>query len=286
MNIQCTLYSDWIRDIRKAMTDAGLDHSLLTDQDCVVRWCAWKRRIVRPAKRTIQKAKGFRLPAKLHKGLNKLEHALISGAEIWPWQSKLIDRPNREDGLYNDYGVIHFHLGTLIERGGYIERTDELLFAVVDSSVVYEIGIYEHGDWYELDILNIIDANWPRLLDPVTISALGVQNNPRTPEEVKERREANINSLIELKSGRIVFPLGGGVALDKKKTSIKAIRLANFWTKILRNGEKKIAADIREQVKLGIMEEKDYKVHLIATDNEVSGMTKEGSHKWILWKKC
>ena len=131
MEIECNLYAAWIAVIRGAMTNVGFDHSKLTDQDCAVRWCAWKRRIVPSAKRIIRRAKGFQRPPKLHKGLNKLEHAFISGTDIWPWQSKLIDSPavEAEDGLYNDYRVAHFHLGTVIEPGGYAKRGNELLFA-------------------------------------------------------------------------------------------------------------------------------------------------------------
>lgn len=78
-----------------------------------------------------------------------MERAFSCGSDIWPWLSKLIDRPSFEVGLFNDYWVVHFHLGVGFGGDGYIKRTGELLFAVVDAVTVHEIGIFYHGEWYE-----------------------------------------------------------------------------------------------------------------------------------------
>ncbi len=282
MNITCNLYDQWIAAIREELTNASFDHSGVADQDCAIMWQAWKRRTVRPGSRRILKTSGFSCPAALQTGLDDLEAALSTGAPVWPWQSKLIDRPTREDGLYNDYAVVHFHLGTGAEANGYISRTNELFFAVVDSSFVYEIGIYRHGDWWELDIIDLIDANWPSLLDRVTFRALDVANCPRTREEVKALREANLVSILKLKSGRIVAPLGGGMASNG--TSIEAVRSADSWAQVLRNGEKMIVANIEDQIRQGTMQDSDYTVLFHATDDEIAGVIGK-THKWILWKK-
>lgn len=231
----------------------------------------------------VLKASGFNCPSYLlQRGLADLEHSFTFGAEIWPWQSKLIDRPTFEDGLYNDYRVVHFHLGVGFETNGYINRTDELLFAIVDSASVHEIGIYGHVDWYELDILDIIDENWPNLLDVVTIHGLDVSNCARTRDEVKVIREANVVSIIKLNSGRIIAPPGGGIATDG--TSNEAVRFTDYWAKLLRNGEKAIVSSIREHVQNGGMESRDYEVILHVTDDEISGVF-EDTYKWVLWER-
>jgi hypothetical protein len=282
MEILCNLYSQWIDTIRQEMTNAGFDHSALSDQDCAIKWQAWKRRLVPAGIRTIAKANRFNCPPNLQQGLVNIEQAFITGADIWPWQSKLIDRPSFEDGLYNDYRIVHFHLGIGFDLSGYINRTGTLLFAVVNSATVYEVGIYNHGDWFELDILDIIDANWPDLLDDVTIHSENVANCPATRDEVQALREANIQTIIRLNSGRIVAPPGGGTTMDG--TSIEAVRSACYLTKLIHYGEKAIIEDIREQVHQGMMARKDYEVLLKATDNEIAGVVK-GIPKWILWKR-
>lgn len=282
MNIICNLYSQWIAAIRQEMTNVGFDHSALSDQDCAIRWQAWKRRTVPTGARTVLKASGFNCPSHLQQGLADLEQAFTTGAKIWPWQSKLIDRPAFEDGLYNDYRVVHFHIGVGFETSGYINRTGKLLFAIVDSASVHEIGIYGHGDWYELDILDIIDENWPNLLDAVTIRGLNVSNCARTRDEVKALREAKVVSIIKLNSGRIIAPPGGGIATDG--TSIEAVSSTDDWARLLRNGEKAIISSIREQVQKGAMEAKDYEVLLHTTEDKISGVF-EDTHRWILWKR-
>ncbi len=238
---------------------------------------------MRAQKRTIQRAKDFQCPPELQQGLADLEQAFSNGADIWPWQSKLIDRPSVEDGMYNDYRVIHFHLGIGFETSGYIKRTGPLLFAIVDSASVYEIGLYHHGDWYEFDVLNIVDENWPHLLDPVTIRGIDVANCPQTRDEVKAFRKANILSVIRLKSGRLVAPPGGGTAGDG--TSVEAVTSADRWAKLLRNGEQLISANIREQVQAGTLPSRDYEIHLDATDDEIAGVDDAGS-RWIIWRRA
>lgn len=282
MTIKCNLYSEWIAAVRQELAKAGLSHTGLTDQDCAIIWQSWKRRTVPPATRTIKKATGFACPTHLQQGLSVLDTAFSSAAPIWPWQSKLIDKPTREDGLYNDYRVVHFHLGAGTEKNGYINRTNELLFALVDSSTVYEIGIYCHGDWYELDILDVIDSNWPTLLDRVTIHGVDIAHCPSTRDEVKALRDAKVVSIVKLKSGRIIAPPGGGIATDG--TSIDAVRSADYFAMVLRNGEKAIEPYIRDQVQKGMMPDKDYTIHLQATDDEIAGVC-DGAYKWILWKR-
>ena len=281
MKITCNLYSQWIAALRAEITKAGGDDSDFGDQDCAIRWQSWMRRIVPPAKRTIEKADSFSCPGPLQQGLDGLEKAFSNGAEVWPWQSKLIDQPSFEDGLFNDYRVVHFHLGSGTDKGGYISRTNELLFAVVDATSVYEIGIYAHGDWYELDILDIIDRNWPELLNAVTLQGVSDVKCPTTREEVQILREGNVNSIMKLASGRIIAPPGGGMATDG--TSVEAVRGSDVWARVLRNGENLIRDNIQDQVSKGLMPEQDFDVRLHMTADEIAGVA--GGQKWILWKR-
>ena len=199
-----------------------------------------------------------------------------------PWQSKLIERVPYEDGLLNDFGVLHFDLGDAIDNSGFIKRTGPLLFAIVRDDTVYEIGVYEHGQWFELDILNTIDENWPELLDPVTLKSVELAYKPKNREEIKALREGNICSVIALKSGRAISPLGGGVATNG--TSNDAVELADYWAKYLDNADKVIIAAVEEAVRKGELAPKDYHVRLYSTPDEIAGIVEEG-FKIIVWKK-
>ena len=173
-------------------------------------------------------------------------------------------------------------MGQGFQSNGYIDRTGDLLFAIVDVHSVYEIGIYHHGDWYEFDLLDIIDQNWPVFLDRYTINGIDLQKYPTTRDEVKKLRQANVVSIFKLPSGRIVAPPGGGVSTDA--TSVDAVNAANYWAKLLRNGAKFIKDDIRKQVMSGTMADKDYEVFLHATDSEIAGFV--DCYKWVLWKRA
>jgi hypothetical protein len=282
MKITCDLYSEWIKAIRAELSNAGFRHAELSDQDCAIRWQSWQRRMVAARKRQIAKADTFTCPAQHAAGLNAIESAFTSGAEILPWQSKLVDNVSYEDGLLNDYGVLHFHLGETLEASGYIARTGPLLFAVVRDDSVYEIGIYNHGDWYELDVLNIIDRNWPHLLDAVTIKGIDTAHSPKTREEVRYRRQINVVPIISLDSGRIVMPLGGGVATSG--TSNDAVRSADYWAKFLRDADQVIIDQINDCVRKGTLPAKDYFVQFHATDTEIAGVV-EDRMKIVVWKK-
>jgi hypothetical protein len=282
MEITCNLYSQWIAAIRQEMTDAGFDHSGLTDQACAVTWQAWRRRIVPAGARAIQRAAAFVCPPNLQQGLANFERAVASGTDVWPWQSRFIDRPAYEDGLFNEYRITHFHLGVGFLPNGYIIRTPALLFAIVDASSVYEIGIYQHGDWYELDILDIIDDNWPQLLERFTVHGIQDVQCPRTRDEVRTLRTNNMMSMIRLRSGRIIAPPGGGFATDG--TSVEAVTHADYFAGLLRYGEQSIPSLINQQVDAGLMPDREYIIHLNASDEEISADDGIG-YRWILWRK-
>jgi hypothetical protein len=283
MKITCDLYADWIASIRQELTNAGFDHSALTEQDCAICWQSWNRRQVLTKVRAIKRADVFLCPHEHQSGLHALEAAVQAGNEIWPWQSKMIDRVSYEDGLLNDFGVLHFHLGATFESSGYVARTGPLLFAIVRDDAIYEIGVFNHGDWYELDILTTIDRNWPNLLDPVTIKgAIRTAHTPKNREEIKALRSANVCPIITLASGRIIFPIGGGNATDG--TSNDAVHSADYWANFLRNADDTLIEQVRQLVRKGDLPSKDYIIRLQATGDEIAGMV-EDKLKIILWRR-
>lgn len=282
MNITCDLYSEWINAIRREFTKAGFVHQSMSDRDCAILWQSWNRRLIPAKPRLIKKACSFSCPPTHQKGLEALEAVFEKGDDIKPWQSRMTEKIEFEDGLLNDYGVLHFHLGDTFDNSGFIKRTGPLLFAIVRDDTVYAIGIYNHGDWYELDILNIIDRNWPNLLNPVTVKGFDAAYTPKSREEIKALRNSNVCAVISLDSGRMVAPLGGGIATDG--TSNDAVHSADHWAKYLRNADNMIIDHIKECVRKGTMPAKDYIVHLHATDSEIAGVI-DGIQRIDLWRK-
>lgn len=271
--INCNLYNQYIAGIRKEFDAVSFKHSSYSDDDCAIYWEQWSMRKIPVRKRNIEKAKSFNCPSHLVTGLSDLETAINNGNPLWPWQSKGINRITPPDGLYFDFKVAHFHLGKGLDGNGYITRTKELLFALVTVDTFFEIGIYNHGEWYEFDILNIIDDNWPQLLDNVTHNGIaGVAHIANTRKEIQELREAYINSVRQISSGRIIVPPGGDVTLSKNGISTYAIRNALKLRKIFRDGEKQVREWILAEIKKGNLTQKDYSVELYMTDQEIAGI--------------
>lgn len=267
--------------IRGEFSSRGFDHSKLDDQECVVRWQSWNLRIVTAKVRSIQAADTFSCPPEHQKGLDGLNAAFRDGKELLRWQSKLVEKIRFEDGLLNDFGVHHFHLGETIGASGYIERTGPLLFAVVRDDVVYEAGIYHHGEWYDFEILNTIDRNWPSLLEPVTLKGVVPATTFRDRDDLKRLREANINPVLQLDSGRVIVCPGWGSAMDG--TSFEAVTSADHWAKFLRNADKGVMEQVNKWIADGTLPPKDYRVALDASDSEIAALVE--NWRILLWRK-
>ncbi|MBB3139856.1 hypothetical protein [Halomonas organivorans] len=279
MEVSCNLHDQWIQAVRDELGRQNFQHSSLDDLECAIRLFSWRRRTIKTGKREVKRASSLAVPSHLQAGLAQLDVAFESGLDLHPWHSKLRENTKFEDGMLNDFGVAHFHLGQELEASGYIERTKELLFCVVTQSEVYEIGIYDHGEWFELDILDIVDREWPELLDSVTVKAMTVTNPVRSREDIQALRMANVNTARQLSSGRIVMPPGGGMAMDG--TSTDAVMAAQRLSRLLKNGEKQIVRDITDSIERGKIKRKDYTVVLTMSDHEIYAETEEG-YRWTL----
>lgn len=281
MTITCNLYEQWISSIRVNFVDHGFDPSGLDDRDCAVRWWSWQRRTVRPARRQVFRADTFSCPSSLQVGLSGLEAEIRSGGAVWPWQSKGIDRHLDEDAMFNDFGVLHFHLGNGFEAGGYVNRTGELLFALVTPKTFYQIGIFDHSDWHELDVLNILERNWPALLDSFVVPA-PVALALRAPDEIRKMRKARINITFALDSGRHIHSPGGGQTADG--TSVDAMIDAQHWSKFFRNAESVVTTEIQSMIREGTLENTDYSVSLECSEDRIAAYLPDRL-RWILWKR-
>ena len=144
---------------------------------------------------------------------------LESGGDLSEFLSKGASDARFNDGLLSDFGVHHFHLGAKPHpRSRRVERTDVLLFVHVQSSDAYLLDVRKHPNsrdsadfgWSDVDILNIIDSNWPEVLKPYIVP--GVEGNAPTDEQRKELRRKNMNVVTQVGDKTIAPPGGGHLA--------------------------------------------------------------------------
>jgi len=214
----------------------GLDaHGLL------VRYHNWVSRFLEPRPRTVRKSQAFLanpitslLRSELVAIIDDIEH----GRDLKKYLSRRIEvavaipgSPLAErrdlDLMLNDWGVHHLHVSTKMDPDGYVQRRDELLFAVFQPDTAFLVDIMNHKNWASEKVLEIVVAEWPNegLVHEVW-SPTRPPSPARSLSEAQRLRLRNVgtNAAFEV-AGRLYFPGGGMVGSG---TTIAATRDADY----------------------------------------------------------
>lgn len=235
--------SDWTKILRQKLIEAGcsIDSKQDSDAVCIQYFNTLKRRI-EPKPRKILIAKEFKCPTEHTKGVNIVRQKAENGQELTPHLNK-VHSPDAPDSLLNAWGIYHFHLGTLVEKSGFMQRTGPLLFARVTDDFFYMLDVLGHGSWYQQRLIEIIHNNWRESIKMYKISeGYRLATPPPTDEDVAELRKSNINTSIQVSDGTIYLPLGGGqmasgIGLDVRVT-------CSFYGATIRNLEKHVGNNL------------------------------------------
>lgn len=171
----------------------------------------YHRRILkRPRK--VHKAE-YETPSCLIKGEKKFLDEVRTGGDLGPYQSMQLNTIGYEDGMLNEFGIQHFHLGTkkLRKNPYFMARQGHLLFALVRSDDFYCIGYYKHGDWSKSILLDTIHSNWPHAVSSYVIKGATGISLCCTDEEHQKLREAGVNIVTQRPDGTVYAPPGLGI---------------------------------------------------------------------------
>ncbi len=166
------------------------------------------------------------LPQEITLGLQEFIEKAESGQDLKPHLSTLIDDPDYPDLMFYDWGIFHFHLGTNPHprRQGFVERTDDLLFAIADSDTarMYLIDIHpQQGGFTNQDLLRILEENWPEIIEPYALNrVIGLPYNA-SDTAIKSLRKASTNTILQTPDGRFLISMGGGIISDRNSSLIK-----------------------------------------------------------------
>ncbi len=176
MDININLFGDWQKIILNNIRNKWPNIDKQLDDDLVIiRYFAYLRKMggfeITPRK--VHISNEFKCPEVLKKGLDNLKETIEKTGDYSTYLSKKVDAIMQIDGLFNDWGILHLHLGEKLEQtnSSYIERTGKLLFVFLDENDIYFINIYDHGDWAKKEILKIILNNWPHLLEKYIVNS-------------------------------------------------------------------------------------------------------------------
>lgn len=210
---------------RVELTEIGYNTDGIIDNNELIKtYFTVRKRLIPMRPREVKKAQGFQCPQYFEEGYNNFITKVVSGRDLNPHLSRINKKLDKNDMLFYDWDIYHFHLGQNIEDDGYVERTGDVLFAIVENDKFYAIAIMPHDNWANKDLLEIVLANWPELLQTYSIEGK-LSHNP-TSEEVKAMRKAHVVGAIELSDGKTYFGRGLGYMSDgsSARSSLELVR--------------------------------------------------------------
>jgi hypothetical protein len=238
--VEIDLYRDWIQSSRNELIAWGYDLTKLrTDQDIARCYLNVEWRRIRREPRVILKASDFTCPPEKAAGLAELELKVLAGQDLLPHLSRGLMKIKYNDALLNDWGVYHLHLGTQLDRDGFVERRGRdgnlVLFACFDGSAAYFLRVMEHGKWSDQSLVQTLHDNWPSLIEGARLK--GVQGKERrlTDDEIRLARSKGLSVMVLVGDGTVYQPLAGGYASSRLSSVVvveadRRKRLLDAWT--------------------------------------------------------
>lgn len=218
-------------------------------------------RLVEPKPRKVHKSKNFYCPSRFRNALEIIEGKIENGEEINPYLSKgirwVVDtdpkRARHRDALLDSWGIKHIHLGTRIERNGFVERSGPILFVKFDDENAYFLlikrhrskGKRRHDPWDDQFLINILHENWS---DSISAFEAKAEILKATDDEIKQWKKGNINVVATSKNGTVYFPPGGGVA--SSGDNVQNVRICQHIFRYLDIVEKFLRENVKEFIEL------------------------------------
>lgn len=184
-----------------------------TARDIVIQFVNLQRRRIEPRPRTVHVAAELVVPTSVHAGFELVKKTAETGGDLNLHLSKTVKTDaDYDDPMLNDWGIHHLHLGASVmtagKSRGLIQRTKELLFAIVRDDSICFVAVGDHDDWARERLLEIAYANWPHLFGGKMIHTRPSRQT-LTDEDRLLLREHGIVAPTEI-GGIVMFSPGGG----------------------------------------------------------------------------
>jgi hypothetical protein len=172
----------------------------------------WRGRHPYPRPRVVHRSREMDASAEAQTfspAIDELVRKMQAGEDLKPHLSRAVDtaflstqeraalpRSQRErdlDRMLADWGIHHLHLSSVVEADGFVQRGNELLFAVFTRDDAYLVGIYTHRDWLHEDLVPIIVRNWPGVGPFRKLNYAQGPVQPSTDEQRRRNRRAGVS---------------------------------------------------------------------------------------------
>lgn len=229
--IHTDFYRDWIEMLSQSLSSQGYTiPSGSSDSDISTMYFNLHNRLIEPRPRTVLQSREFKCPIAFQDAINELIAKIEVGEELTPYLSRKLKDLSYNDDLINDWDIYHLHLGRVLEPGGeFIVRSGPVLKARFDDNYAYFINVYQHGNWTKQEMIQIINDNWPESIASFRLpGGISLIHTP-TDSDIKAARKGHVNTMIQLPTGEVYSPIGGG--LTTSGTGTRTVRATQYHHK-------------------------------------------------------
>ncbi len=163
------------------------------------------------------RAKLGTLEERYRQPLATIEVRFEAGGDLTEFLSTLASNVDKPDAMLNDFGIHHLHLGDKrSSKAKRVKRSDRLLMVWVGVDDAHLIDIRPHPEqrdiddngWSHQEYLDVIERNWPHLLDPYEVPGVSGASISNSGRRALQRKNANVVTQV---GNRAIAPPGGGM---------------------------------------------------------------------------
>lgn len=222
--------NDWRDQLLEKMRAVWGDQVDEIDKnDVPFRYFDSLRRDIFAKPRLIKFSDEFICPVGFEAGWTNLKRKIEAGESLKPHLSKAHWSFKNQDGLLDDWGIHHFHLGIEPDpaQPEFVQRTGPLIYAFLTDDIFYVINTYTHKDpaWARAEIVEVMHRRWPEAIQQYLLPE--ISPDPLTECERITLRRKHANAVITLKDGTSYGPFGG--LITASGMSVEAVVRTDFY---------------------------------------------------------
>ena len=243
--LKADFVSDAVAWARRAMRkEWGAEIDPIDDRNILIHYFDSQRRRITSTPREVRVADDFICPSALEIGWNALQRKVRNGDDLGPHLSTAHAGLFNWDGLLNEWGVHHFHLGTKphAKRPYYVERHGPVVFALVEARTFCAINVYHHSEWEETSIVESLHRNWPDAIRMYRLQGVGPEQ--LTGAQRRNLRRFNGQAALATNDGTVYGAIGLGVSAAG--TEVNAVTRADQFTAFLQTLQAGLEAKLDE----------------------------------------
>lgn len=245
-NLKVDFVGDWAEFLhQKGMAACGLkyDESRTLEENTIRYLNAHNRRIPLTARRAVHESRELSVPPEYEADYSALKTLISSGGDLKPYLSRDVlkkQRPDKNDGLLNAWGVQHLHFRP--------EGTVHILLCRItdtDVFVIQALPHYDHDVWVDTCLLQILHDNWPEEI--VAGTCRGIPGEALASSERLTLRNQNANFATTMADGTVYLAPGGGLMAsgdcsEDRRDCDKIFAELKYWQEIAKSNAARFRA--------------------------------------------